>query len=166
MRIRVQNCILFSEKQLKNTFQVRLVKFAEREKPSRAKRIFVPSRLSFSVQSPPLCYIYMSCMFTLQNGQNYYVLKMEMFHQNMCSVSTSFQTENNGHKSAKLSCFQLNFIPPGKTYKYNTWWTLSLQLISLEAVMMLRTCDYSTDMQFVCCLIRVTWLLEPFVDCL
>lgn len=120
MSTRVQNCLLFSEKQLKNTFQVRLVKFAEGEKPSRAKRIFVPSRLSFSLHAKPTIVLYMGWMFTLQNGQNYYLLKMEMFHQNMCSVSTSFQTENIGHKSAKLSCFQLNFIPPGKTYKYNT----------------------------------------------
>ena len=73
------------------------------------------------------------------------------------------QNENIGHKSAKRSWFQLSFIPPERL-TCNTPRTLSLQLISLEAVIMLRTCDCSTDMQFVCCLVRIN--IYYVVNCL
>ena len=99
-------------KNLKNIFQARLVKFAKSEKPWAKLRIFVPSRFSSSVESPPVSYTWAGCslyshslLFMTLNHQNYYSLKMEMFDQNTCSASTSFQNENIGHKSPRLSWF-------------------------------------------------------------
>ena len=159
MSNRVWNCPLLRKKQLKDTFQVRLVKFAKREKPW-AKRISVPGRLSFSVESPPdwVSYTWAGCslyshslLFITSNEQNYRVLKMETLHQNTCSESTSFQNENIGHKRARPTWFQLSrFVSKRLTLAapdaHRLWWRY----------IMISTRDCSTDMQFVRCLLIST----------